>query len=104
MSLCSGAGEPSSSWDLSGVWTPLSWGRAPGLSHREAFLCGEGGILGVGQQGPPGTDCPCAQGIFVYHGEKTTVRTGINCAHLLPTLIYSSTLPTKGANNKENCF
>lgn len=60
--------------------------------------------MGVWQQGPPGTDCPCAQVIFVYQGEKTTVGTGINCAHLLPTLIYSSTVAAKGANNKENCF
>lgn len=60
--------------------------------------------MGVGLQGLPGNNCPYAQVIFVYHGEKRTVHRGINCAHLLPTLIYSSTLPAKGANNKENCF
>lgn len=44
-----------------------------------------------------------AQVIFVYHGENMKGRTGINCAHLLPTLIYASALPAKGANNKGNC-
>lgn len=43
---------------------------------------------GYEAQGQPGTAClPRAQVIFVYHGESMKVRAGINCAHLLPTLI-----------------
>ena len=29
---------------------------------------------------------------------------GINCAHLLPTLICSSRVPANGTSNKGNCF
>lgn len=41
---------------------------------------------------------------FVYHWESIKPYAGINCAHLLPTLICSSRVPADGAGNKGICF